>query len=105
MQAQLYWRRRQDEVLLMDKHTQVAACNGSARGAMGSAAVILDPEAPRLEQNPSVHTAKIGGSSSSFRAEAGAMFLAVTNADLDRPLLILTDSMNVISALQTWGLE
>eukprot|EP00961_Rhodomonas_salina_P098737 1328691-Rhodomonas_salina.1 len=53
MPAQLYWRRRQDGVLLMDKHTQ----------------------------NPSVHTAKIGGSSSSFRAEAGAMFLAVTNAD------------------------
>eukprot|EP00961_Rhodomonas_salina_P249802 3376514-Rhodomonas_salina.1 len=83
MLAQLYWRRRHDGVLLMDKHTQVSACYCSAGGAMGSAAVILDPEAPHLEQNPSVHTAKIGGSSSSFRAEAGAIFLAVTNADPD----------------------
>eukprot|EP00961_Rhodomonas_salina_P209277 2824874-Rhodomonas_salina.1 len=91
----------------MDKHTQVAVCDGSARGAMGLVAVILDPEVPCSEQNPSVHTAnlKIGGSSSSFLAEAGAMFLATTNADQDRQLHILTDSMNVISALQTWGLE
>ena len=48
------------------------------------------------------HMVKVGGDASSFRAEAAAMHLAITHADTDIPLVVLTDSMNVLQALQQW---
>ena len=103
--AQFYWLRRQDGHLRHSDSAQVAACDGSAGHGMGAAAVILDTTQPRSDINPAPHSAKVGGPPSSFRAEAGAMFLALDNADPDASLTVLTDSMNIIQALQCWGRE
>jgi ribonuclease HI len=38
-----------------------------------------------------------------MRAELTAMFLALSNTDPDKKLVVMTDSMNTIQALATWG--
>eukprot|EP00961_Rhodomonas_salina_P108340 1458459-Rhodomonas_salina.2 len=69
---------------------------------MGAGAVIFDQTNPHACDT---HAVKVSGASSSFRAEAAAMHLAVTRSPADKKLIIMTDSMNVISALQAWGYE
>ena len=64
---------------------------------MGAAAVLRDSDGVLDTQ-----VCKVGGAASSFRAEAAAMWQAIKAADKVRPLAVLTDSMNVIYALQAW---
>ena len=47
-------------------------------------------------------TCRVGGDFSSFRAEAAAMYQAIYHADPHIALVMLTDSMNVVQALQAW---
>ena len=48
---------------------------------------------------------KVAGTAiaSSFRAEAAALSFAITHAPSHLPLIVFTDSMNVIHALQAWN--
>eukprot|EP00961_Rhodomonas_salina_P018670 251215-Rhodomonas_salina.1 len=69
---------------------------------MGAAAVFLDAEDGTDEEHRA-HACRVGGKASSFRAELVAMWLAVTNADPTVRLNVMTDSMNVINALQAWS--
>ena len=91
-----YWRARQDGAYLSWVGT-VAATDGSAPDSMGAAAVLR-----AADGEVTVKVNKVGGPTSSFRAEAAAMWQAVETADKTAPLVILTDSMNVIQALQAW---
>jgi ribonuclease HI len=75
----------------------LAACDGSAGSSMGAAAVLKATDGAIDTQ-----VCKVGGEASSFRAEAAAMWQAIKHADKTRPLAVLTDSMNVINALQAW---
>ena len=91
-----YWRARQDGKYI-NWVGMMAACDGSAPGKMGAAAVL------RAEDGTvTVRTCKVGGGTSSFRAEAAAMWQAVSTAAKDVPLAVLTDSMNLIQSLQAW---
>lgn len=102
--ARRYWSRRQDGFLASASHTDtVAACDGSAGAEMGAAAVFYSAAEDNTEW-PFL-SCKVGGDSSSFRAEAAAMYLALSGADPDTQLTVLTDSMNVIQALQAWNHE
>eukprot|EP00961_Rhodomonas_salina_P225834 3053301-Rhodomonas_salina.2 len=98
-----YYLTRQDCAYVHHSWGELAAWDGSAGGsAMGAAAVFLDEAEGELWAERT-HTCRVGGSSSSFQAELVAMWLAVENADPYQPLTVLTDSMNVINALQAWG--
>ena len=94
--GQLYWAKRQDGAYQKWEGT-LAACDGSAGKGMGAAAVLRTPTG-ELESA----VCKVGGPASSFRAEAAAMWQAIFYADKSAPLAVLTDSMNVIQALQAW---
>ena len=48
---------------------------------------------------------KVAGPSSSIRAEAAAMYIAIHNAPQQKHITVFTDSMNVIFALQVWYTE
>eukprot|EP00961_Rhodomonas_salina_P298477 3938111-Rhodomonas_salina.3 len=77
--AHEYYEARQDGAYI---HCcgELAACDGSSGGAMGAAAVFLDAD-DGADWSERSHACQVGGSSSSFRAETAAMWLAVTNAD------------------------
>lgn len=94
--GQLYWRHRQDGAYV-DWKGVLAACDGSVQATMGAGAILRSPTGVMETQ-----VCRVGGDPSSFRAEASAMYQAVYNADRAVPLAILTDSMNVIQALQAW---
>ena len=64
---------------------------------MGAGAVLQSPTGERTAQ-----VCRVGGDYSSFRAEAAALYQAVHHASPNIPLAILTDSMNVVQALQAW---
>eukprot|EP00961_Rhodomonas_salina_P290973 3931587-Rhodomonas_salina.2 len=96
-----YYASRQDGAYVHCT-SQLAACDGSAGGAMGAAAVFCDA-LPNCDWAQRSFACRVWGSSSSFRAELVAMWLAVANADPHTQLTVLTDSMNVIHALQAWG--
>ena len=49
-----------------------------------------------------IFACKVGGRASSFRAEAAAVWLALSTLDKDIVLNIYTDSMNVVDTLQKW---
>ena len=100
-QAADYYAARQDGAYI-HCDGRLAACDGSAGGAMGAAAVFLDDDGTS-DWAQSAYACRVGGSSSSFRAETAAMWLAVSNADPHTRLTVLTDSMNVINALQAWS--
>ena len=91
-----YWQARQDGHYL-DWDGILAASDGSAKGAMGAGAVLRDATG-----STTTHVCKVGGHASSFRAEAAAMHQAIIHAPPELPLAILTDSMNVVQALQAW---
>ena len=92
-----YWKRRQDGAYL-EASGNVAACDGSAGGVMGAGAVILEPDGIIT-----THKVQVLGECSSFRAEAAALHLTLCHADIAVELTIMTDSMNVINALQAWN--
>ena len=95
-----YWRARQDGQYFERKDCTIAACDGSVTGDMGAAAVIRAPG-----HEPQVVYGKVAGAelTSSFRAEAAAMSFAIAAAPLHIPLVVYTDSMNVLHALQAWN--
>jgi ribonuclease HI len=95
-----YWRARQDGAYFEDEQVTLAACDGSVKGDMGAAAVICPPGAEPIIIHGKVAGAEVG---SSYRAEAAAMSFAVQHAPKHIPLVIYTDSMNVIHALQAWN--
>ena len=95
-QGQEYWKRRQAGAYATWQGV-VAACDGSVQGEMGAGAVVREADGSFTP-----HMVKVGGDPSSFRAEAAAMHLAITAADPTAPLVVLTDSMNVLQALQLW---
>ena len=49
-----------------------------------------------------VASARVGGACSSIRAEAAAMWMAISTLDSDTIINLYTDSMNVIDALRKW---
>eukprot|EP00961_Rhodomonas_salina_P019724 265598-Rhodomonas_salina.1 len=69
-----YYEARQDGAYLTC-WGQLAACDGSAGGAMGAAAVFLDAE-DGADEAHRAHACRVGGKASSFRAELVAMWLA-----------------------------
>eukprot|EP00961_Rhodomonas_salina_P099155 1333731-Rhodomonas_salina.1 len=103
--AQAYWGRRQDRFLLgCTSDTTIVACNGRAGSAgMGAGAVFRHGHNQVSIEGEESSGALVRGPASSFREEAAAMFLALRGAPQDKPVTILTDSMNVIHALQAWG--
>lgn len=70
-----YWQHRQDGAYVEWKGT-LAACDRSAGGGMGAAAVLKDTAG-----QVSTRVCKVGRTSSSFRAEAAAMWQAIDEAD------------------------
>ena len=104
-EARHYWTGRQDGLLLnCATDMTIVACDGSAGSAgMGAAAVFRHGPNQTVRPGEDVSSAQVGGPPSSFRAEAATMFLALQGAPPDHPVTVLTDSMNVIHALQAWG--
>ena len=94
--GQRYWGARQGGQYL-DWKGVLAGCDGSVLSSMGASAVLRGPDG-----TVTAHVCRVGGDSSSFRAEAAAMHQAVLHAPLHLPLAVLTDSMNVVQALQAW---
>eukprot|EP00961_Rhodomonas_salina_P109503 1474029-Rhodomonas_salina.1 len=88
-----FYLARQDGAYVHHSWGELTACDGSAGGAMGAAAFFLDEVEGELWAERT-HACRVGGSSSSFRAELVAIWLAVENADQYQPLTVLTDSMN-----------
>ena len=95
--ASTYWADRQDGAYLSTPGT-LAACDGSAKGEMGAAAVWQHPDGTITSDS-----CKVFGPPSSFRSEAAAMHIAVDGADRFTPVTIFTDSMNVIFALRSFN--
>eukprot|EP00961_Rhodomonas_salina_P269110 3636372-Rhodomonas_salina.1 len=94
--AQAYWGLRQDRFLLgCTSDTTIMACNGSAGSAGMEAGAVFRhrPNQVSIEGEES-SGAQVGGPASSFQAKASAMFLALCCAPPDKPVTILTDSMN-----------
>jgi ribonuclease HI len=98
--AQQYWQSRQDGFTwTLPPSTVLAATDGSVKTEMGAAAVIqLSPTEALMS-----FQCKVGGAPSSFRAELAAISMALINSPKHQPLVIMTDSMNAIQALHTWG--
>ena len=98
--ALAYWTWLQDGQYITVPGVK-AACDGSAGKEMGAAAVWqLETDADEY-----FDSCKVSGPSSSFRAEAAAMHIALLNTPSHKHLTIFTDSMNVIFALQSWHTE
>jgi len=95
-----YWRARQDGRYAEREDCTLAACDGSVAGDMGAAAVVYPPGS-----EPIVQYCKVAGAAlaSSFSAEAAAMSFAIAKAPKHIPLILFTDSMNVVHALQAWS--
>ncbi len=74
---------------------------------MGVAAVLhLEPGAVlHLEpgEQPASFQCRVGGPSSSFQAELAFMCMAVIDCPVHQLVVVMTDSMNVIQALEWWG--
>ena len=95
--AQDYWSRRQDGAYIHAPGV-LAACDGSVEADMGAAAVVQ-----LLDCTTITDACKVEGDPSSFRAEAAGMHMSLVLAPTDEPLTILTDSMNVVYAMQAFN--
>ena len=95
--AQDYWQRRQDGAYINTPGV-LAACDGSADTTMGAAAVLRFEDGSVLTDS-----CRVDGPPSSFRSEAAGMHMALELAPRDRPLTIMTDSMNVLYAIRAFN--
>ena len=110
-----YWTNRQESRCssLPGLHVGTdGSSHGSGEpGVMGAAMVFIPTAGDQDSDSASssgaddevkVARIQVGGQCWSFRAEAAAMWLALTSLDSDIILNIYTDSMNVIDTIRKW---